>query len=156
IMPVKFLNAKGSGTDAGAVSAVLYAAQNGADVLNNSWASSDYSQALADAIKVADQRNALFVAAAGNDGPDNDSTPTYPASYHIPNVVCVAATDNTDDLASFSTVGRQPVALGAPGVDIYPTWTGGGYQYASGTSMATPHVSGAAARAKAAFASASA
>ena len=156
IMPIKFLNAQGSGTDADAVSAVLYAAQNGADVMNNSWASSDYSQALADAINVADQHNALFVAAAGNDGTNNDSMPTYPASYDMPNVVSVAATDNTDDLASFSNVGRRTVDLGAPGVDIYSTWTGGGYQYASGTSMATPHVSGAAALAKAAFPSASA
>jgi hypothetical protein len=156
IMPIKFLNAQGSGTDADAVSAVLYAAQNGADVMNNSWASNDYSQALADAIGVANQRNVLFVAAAGNDGTNNDSTPTYPASYDLPNVVSVAATDNTDDLASFSNVGRQSVDLGAPGVDIYSTWTGGGYQYASGTSMATPHVSGAAALAKAAFPSASA
>src|SRR6476646_10210454 len=94
IMPVKFLNAQGSGTDAGAVSAVLYAAQNGADVMNNSWASTDYSQALADAINVADQHNSLFVAAAGNNGTDNDATPTYPASYTSPNVIAVAATDN--------------------------------------------------------------
>jgi hypothetical protein len=156
IMPVKFLDAQGQGTDANAVSAVLYAAENGADVMNNSWASNDYSQALADAIGVADQHNVLFVAAAGNNSTDNDSTPTYPASYDLPNVVSVAATDNNDNLASFSNFGRRSVDLGAPGVDIYSTWTGGGYQYASGTSMATPHVSGAAALAKAEFASASA
>ena len=156
IMPVKFLNAQGSGTDAGAVSAVLYAAQNGADVMNNSWASSDYSQALADAITVADRHNSLFVAAAGNDGTDNDASPTYPASYDNPNVVSVAATDNDDNRAFFSNTGRRSVDLGAPGVDIYSTWPNGGYQYESGTSMATPHVAGAAALAKAAFPSASA
>jgi len=156
IMPVKFLNAQGQGTDADAVSAVLYAAQNGADVMNNSWGDDQYSQALADAIAVADQHEALFVGAAGNDSSSNDSTPTYPASYDLPNVVSVAATDNTDDLAYFSNFGRRTVDLGAPGVDILSTWTGGGYQYASGTSMATPHVSGAAALARAAFPSASA
>jgi large repetitive protein len=156
IMPVKFLNAQGSGTDADAVSAVLYAAQNGADVMNNSWADNVYSQALADAITVADQHKALFVAAAGNNGTDNDSSPTYPGSYDMPNVVAVAATDNTDNRAFFSNVGRRSVDLGAPGVDIYSTWPGGGYQYLSGTSMATPHVAGAAALEKAAFPSASA
>src|SRR4051812_33546791 len=156
IMPVKFLNAQGSGTDAEAVSAVLYAAQNGADVMNNSWASTDYSQALADAINVADQHNALFVAAAGNNGTDNDATPTYPASYASPNVIAVAATDNTDNRAFFSNTGRRSVDLGAPGVDIYSTWRNGAYQFESGTSMATPHVAGAAALAKAAFPTASA
>jgi len=106
-----------------------YAAQNGAAVMNNSWADNVYSQALADAITVADQHNSLFVAAAGNNGTDNDSTPTYPASYDMPNVLAVAATDNTDNRAFFSNVGHRSVDLGAPGVDIYSTWPGGGYQY---------------------------
>jgi subtilisin family serine protease len=156
LMPIKFLNAQGSGSTADAIGAVLYAAQNGADVMNNSWAGGDYSQALGDAITVADQHNSLFVAAAGNDGSDNDAEPTYPASYDLPNVVAVAATDNSDDLAYFSNVGRQSVDLGAPGVDIYSTWPGSGYQFLSGTSMATPQVAGAAALAKAAFPSATA
>lgn len=156
IMPLKFLNAQGSGTIANAVSAVLYAAQNGADVMNNSWAGPDFSQALADAIGVADQRNSLFVAAAGNDGTDNDTSPTYPASFDNPNVLAVAATDNRDNLAFFSNTGRASVDIGAPGVDIYSTWPGSAYQFLSGTSMATPHVAGAAALAKAAFPSATA
>lgn len=156
IMPVKFLNAQGSGTEADAVSAILYAAQNGADVMNNSWGSDDYSQAVADAIAVADQDESLFVAAAGNDGTDNDATPTYPASYDSPNVISVAATDKNDNRAFFSNTGRRSVDLGAPGVDIYSTWPGAAYQYLSGTSMAAPHVSGAAALAKAAFPAASA
>ena len=154
LMPLKFLGADGSGDAAGAVSAVLYAAGKGATVLNNSWGGDEYSQALADAITVADTHGALFVAAAGNSGTDNDSMPTYPASYALPNVVTVAATDNSDQLAYFSNVGRKSVDLGAPGLNIYSTWPGNSYQYMSGTSMAAPHVSGAAALAKAAFPSA--
>jgi subtilase family protein/fervidolysin-like protein len=151
LMSLKFLSASGTGSTADAVSAVLYAAEQGAEVLNNSWGGDEYSQALADAIGVADADDSLFVAAAGNDGSDNDAFPTYPSSYDLPNVVSVAATDNRDGLAWFSNVGRRSVDLGAPGVNVYSTWPGNSYQYLSGTSMAAPHLSGAAALAKAAF-----
>ncbi len=150
LMGLKFLGSDGSGTTADAVSAILYAAANGADVLNNSWAGGDFSQSLLEAIEFADARDALFVAAAGNDGMDNDAVPTYPASYEVPNVLAVAASDNGDRHAFFSNFGKRSVDVSAPGVDIYSTWPGGSYQYASGTSMAAPHVAGVAALVEAA------
>src|SRR5207245_2542176 len=81
---------------------------------------------------------------AGNSGTPNDLFPLYPASYNAPNVVAVAATDNTDSLAFFSNFGPNTVHLGAPGVDVLSTTIGGTYSVFSGTSVATPHVSGAA------------
>ena len=86
----------------------------------------------------------LFVAAAGNATSNNDTTPTYPASYPQDNIITVAATDEADGLASFSNYGAKSVDLAAPGNNIYSTVPGGGFGTASGTSMATPHVSGAA------------
>ena len=150
LMGLKFLGSDGSGTTADAVSAILYAAANGADVLNNSWAGGDFSQSLLEAIQFADARDSLFVAAAGNDGMDNDAAPTYPASYDVPNVLAVAASDSNDRHAFFSNFGKQSVDVSAPGVNIYSTWPGGSYQYASGTSMAAPHAAGIAALVEAA------
>src|SRR5687768_2655834 len=150
LMALKFLGSDGSGTTADAVSAILYAAANGADVLNNSWAGGDFSQSLLEAIEFADARDALFVAAAGNDGTDNDAAPTYPASYDVPNVLAVAASDSNDRHAFFSNFGKRSVDVSAPGVNIYSTWPGSSYQYASGTSMAAPHAAGIAALVEAA------
>lgn len=142
IMPLKFLDANGSGRLSDAIPAVIYAADMGARVLSNSWGGGGFSQALRDAIAYARDKNSVFVAAAGNSSEDNDDLPSYPASYEVENVVSVAASDRNDRLASFSNTGKQSVHLAAPGVDILSTRPGGGYQFLSGTSMATPHVSG--------------
>jgi hypothetical protein len=151
IMPLKFLDWFGSGSLADAVSAVLYASSKGAHVTNNSWGGGGFSQALYDAIKQADSAGSLFVAAAGNDGLDNDATPHYPSSYDLSNVVAVAASNQSDQRASFSNVGAKSVDLAAPGTKIYSTVPGGGYDWYDGTSMATPHVAGVAALAKSRF-----
>jgi subtilisin family serine protease len=148
LMALRVLNAQGTGSVAGVILAYAYAAQAGAKVVNLSLGSSVSSRAETDAI--AAFPGMLFVAAAGNGGDDgvgddNDFDPEYPCAYLLPNVVCVAASDNRDRLASFSNYGDLTVDLAAPGVDIVSAVPGGGYGWASGTSMATPHASGAAA-----------
>jgi serine protease len=151
IMGVKFLDATGAGTTADAINAVEFAVQAAAAtgahvrVLSNSWGGGGFSQALLDEVNHAGAADMLFVVAAGNAGTNNDTTPSYPASYSAGNLIAVAATDNKDALASFSNYGASSVDLGAPGFYIASTVRNGGYAYMSGTSMATPHVSGAAA-----------
>ncbi len=135
------------GTTSNAIKAIYYAVENGASVINNSWGGPSYSGALHEAVAYAYSKGVAFVAAAGNSAGNNDSTPMYPANYDVPNVISVAATTSGDSLAGFSNFGRHSVHLGSPGVMIYSTIPGG-YGSASGTSMATPFVSGVAAQMK--------
>ncbi len=149
IMGLKFLNAAGSGTTAGAIAAIDFAVQAkiaGVNVraLNNSWGGGAFSQALLDEINKAGANDILIVAAAGNNASNNDVTAFYPADYQTANEIAVAATDQSDGLAFFSNFGLKTVQLGAPGTNILSTVVGGGYAYFNGTSMATPHVTGSA------------
>ena len=150
IMPLKFLGRGGFGTTKDAIEAINYAIdrkQKGVNirVISASWGSTQYSKPLEDAIRAAGEHGILFVAAAGNASTDNDVRPHYPSNYDLPNVLSVAALDRTDALASFSNFGAKTVHVAAPGREIVSTWLGNAYREASGTSMATPYVSGIAA-----------
>jgi len=151
IVACKFLDRDGMGTDSGAIACLHYIAQlkdRGVNIIatNNSWGGGAYSQALRDAIQTHLDRGILFVAAAGNSGSDNNRRPMYPCSYDLPNILCVAATDASDAKPSWSSTGSRTVHLGAPGVAITSTALSGSASPVvtwSGTSMATPHVTGA-------------
>jgi subtilisin family serine protease len=171
LMAVRFLTEKGQGTTSGAIKSIKYAVDNGAKVLSNSWGAAgedpkegEANKALQDMIKYSQEKGVLFVAAAGNGrggvgyNNDTDSQPVYPASYTFENILSVAALDSEDQLGKFSNWGRKSVDLAAPGVKIFSTVPGNRYQETvinmpdmgivadwDGTSMATPHVAGAAA-----------
>jgi subtilisin family serine protease len=145
LMPLKFLAQNGMGTIEDAAFAVIYATQMGADVINASFGGGGFSQFMYDALAYANNQDVLFVAAAGNDNNDNDFNPSFPASYDLPNIISVAATDYNDQRAEFSNYGFNSVDLAAPGVSIFSTLPGNKYGWYSGTSMASPHVAGAAA-----------
>ena len=146
IMPLKMFDDTGSGGyTSNAILAINYATAKGVKLTNNSWGGGGYSQALSDAINTAGQQGALFIASAGNATQNTDVTPSYPASYNLSNIISVASTTRTDGLSYFSNYGATTVDLGAPGSDIYSAWPNSTYNTISGTSMASPHVTGAAA-----------
>jgi thermitase len=149
LMPVKFLSASGGGTLEGAVKSIDYATKMGVDVMSNSWGGGGFSQALKESIERAHAAGIVFTAAAGNSSSNNDSSPNYPSNYEVPNVIAVAALDNRGQLASFSSYGRRTVHVAAPGVNVYSSVLNNRYAHYSGTSMATPHVSGVVALLKA-------
>ena len=154
LLNAKFLGRRG-GTTANAIKAVDYftdlKTRHGLNIVatNNSWGGRGFSKALQDAIERANEKGILFVAAAGNDGTNNDASPHYPGNYPNANIIAVASITSTGGLSSFSNYGATTVDIGAPGSGIWstvPVSSKGavvaGYASYSGTSMATPHVSG--------------
>jgi len=147
IMAVRFINDKGRGDLEGSIKAVSYAVENGAHILSNSWGSRGYSKILEDLIKRSNERGVVFVAAAGNYRfNDNDKNPLYPASYDSPNIITVSAYNARERHSAFSCFGKKSVHVAGPGTNIISTFIktkkDPRYKVASGTSMATPYVSG--------------
>ncbi|MCB0406552.1 MAG: S8 family serine peptidase [Bdellovibrionales bacterium] len=145
IMPLRFLGADGSGDLMAGIKAVDYAIEKGAKIISASWGakvSASQAQPLIDAVKRASDAGVIFISAAGNDGASNDRTGFYPANAKFENTITVAASNSSDGKPSWSNYGRAIVDLAAPGDQIMSTVPNNKYQNLSGTSMATPLVSG--------------
>jgi subtilisin family serine protease len=136
LMSLRVLDHTGAGDVADAVEAIDYAVTNGAQVINLSWGTAAESMALKDAIERAIQRHVVVVCSAGNGGKDLSVTPYYPSSFSIKGMIAVAASDNSDQLASWSNWGARTISVAAPGTNILTTQRGGGYGNVTGTSAA--------------------
>jgi len=145
ILPLDFMSATGQGQLGDAILAIQYAVQQGARVINASWGGAPCSQSLSRAILDLEKQGVIFVAAAGNSGVNLDQTPEYPAAFTIPSQITVGASTARDYSAVFSNYSFKLVHLFAPGAQIYSTYPNGATAALSGTSMAAPFVSGAAA-----------
>lgn len=150
LMAIKTHNTKGEGSKSSVVKGILYAADNGARVLNCSWGGApeagEYDQMLFDAIEYANKKGAVLIASAGNAAANNDTGMHFPSNYDLPGIISVASSTSTDTRSYFSNYGSRTVDLAAPGSNIWSVTAGGkSYESLSGTSMASPHVSGAAA-----------
>lgn len=150
ILGCKFLSAGGSGSTSDAIECLDYIlglknAGINVKLSNNSWGGGGFSQGLLDAIEANGAADILFMAAAGNSAVNTDVSPHYPSSYNSDSIISVASTDRNDGLSGFSNFGATTVDLGAPGSSILSTTIGNTYSTFNGTSMATPHVAGAAA-----------
>lgn len=142
LLPIRIFDKNGNTDVASVIDAFHYAQAQGARVINCSWGGAPYNQALFEAMRETD---ALIVCSSGNRGHDNDVEPHYPSGHDLPNVLAVAATNRDDGLSFISNYGAATVDVAAPGVQILSTVPGGKYEGKTGTSMAAPHASGAAA-----------
>ena len=144
LMSLRVLDSTGTGDVGSAVEAIDYAVSHGAQVINLSWGTSGSSEALKDAIERAIRRGVVVVCSAGNNGQDVDASSYYPASFGSRDLIAVAATDNYDQLTTWSDYGRRNITVAAPGNNILTTQPGGNYASVSGTSASAPLVSGVA------------
>ncbi|MBL92101.1 MAG: hypothetical protein CMH56_09880, partial [Myxococcales bacterium] len=145
MMGLKFLAANGFGSSYGAAMSVRYANDMGVPITNNSWGGGPYSALLYGEINTAKENGSIFVAAAGNNSRNTDQYIYYPMGYDIDNILSVGSSTGTDTRSYFSNYGQTTVDLFAPGSGILATFPNSAYASISGTSMAAPHVAGAAA-----------